>query len=595
MECNTFDALVIGSGAAGYSAACELKRLGAETALLTEGVNCGASRNTGSDKQTYYKLNLGGGEPDGVRLMAEELFACGAVDGDNALCEAAYSAECFLRLAALGVPFPRDAYGVYAGYKTDHDSRARASSAGPLTSKYMTEALEREAKSLGVPIFDRCYVYEILTDGAGVCGALALDPVSGERRAFGARAVVLATGGPAGIYADSVYPASQFGSTGLALRAGAAAQNLTCWQYGLAAVSPRWNVSGTFMQALPRLVSVDGAGVWREFLTDYIPDPADALDMVFLKGYQWPFDERRSESGSSRVDLAVYAERAEKGRRVFLDYTKNPFGFAEIAVAPLGEEAHGYLAAADALFGTPIGRLRHMNEPAYRFFASRGAVLERVPLEIALCAQHCNGGVAVDADWQTAVPGLFAAGECAGTHGLRRPGGSALNAGQVGALRAARKIARTAPSQLSDAAFEAAVARAAGGPVSFPDASERTAALQKEFSVIAGAVKKPARWEAALKTRAEALRAMRGGAPADLAGCRLRETLLVQSAMLTALIHARDHGGFSAANAQEIRLTGAGEWAVAFRPVRPIPETDPCFENVWRAYRASAPNRYEHA
>jgi chorismate synthase len=37
----------------------------------------------------------------------------------------------------------------------------------------------------------------------------------------------MATGGPAGIYADSVYPGSQSGSTGLALRAGASLQNMT--------------------------------------------------------------------------------------------------------------------------------------------------------------------------------------------------------------------------------------------------------------------------------------------------------------------------------------------------------------------------------
>jgi len=36
-------------------------------------------------------------------------------------------------------------------------------------------------------------------------------------------------------------------------------------------------------------------------------------------------------------------------------------------------------------------------------------------LEIALCAQHMNGGVAVDVWWQSSVTGLFAAGDCTGT------------------------------------------------------------------------------------------------------------------------------------------------------------------------------------
>ena len=38
-------------------------------------------------------------------------------------------------------------------------------------------------------------------------------------------------------------------------------------------------------------------------------------------------------------------------------------------------------------------------------------------------AQHNNGGLAVDLNWQTTVSGLYAAGEAAGTFGIARPGG----------------------------------------------------------------------------------------------------------------------------------------------------------------------------
>ena len=102
----------------------------------------GTSRNTGSDKQTYYKLSLCGDEPDSISKMAEDLFAGGGVNGDTALAEAACSVRSFIKLANLGVPFPTNAYGEYVGYKTDHDPRQRATSAGPLTSRYMTECLE---------------------------------------------------------------------------------------------------------------------------------------------------------------------------------------------------------------------------------------------------------------------------------------------------------------------------------------------------------------------------------------------------------------------------------------------------------------------
>ena len=60
MMITDFDCIVIGSGAAGFNAAIRLAEGGIRAALVTEGVNCGTSRNTGSDKQTYYKLGLGG-------------------------------------------------------------------------------------------------------------------------------------------------------------------------------------------------------------------------------------------------------------------------------------------------------------------------------------------------------------------------------------------------------------------------------------------------------------------------------------------------------------------------------------------------------
>lgn len=435
------EALVVGTGAAGYNAACRIRQEGKKTvAIVTEGIMDGTSRNTGSDKQTYYKLGLGGDSGDSVRKMAEDLFAGGAVDGDNALCEAALSARCFLNLCELGVAFPVNRYGEYVGYKTDHDPCARATSAGPLTSKFMTEALERKAKDLQIPVYDGMYAVEILKDETGVCGLLCLEKATGEYVAFHVADLVLATGGPAGIYADSVYPACHTGSSSLAFRAGAAFQNMTEWQYGLASVNPRWNVSGTYMQVLPRFVSVDENGVQREFLLDFFQDPYEALSAIFLKGYQWPFDSSKVMNGSSVIDLLVYREKSLRNRRVYLDYRTNPFGLEAIDYDRLSEEAATYLKNAGACFGTPIDRLLHMNTPAVELYRGKGVDLETEMLEIALCAQHNNGGIAVDLWWQTTIPGLFAVGECAGTHGISRPGGSALNAGQVGSLRAAQYL-----------------------------------------------------------------------------------------------------------------------------------------------------------
>ena len=59
---------------------------------------------------------------------------------------AALSARCFFALTELGVPFPCTEQGEFMGYKTDHDRGRRATSAGPYTSRLMTEALEKAVK-----------------------------------------------------------------------------------------------------------------------------------------------------------------------------------------------------------------------------------------------------------------------------------------------------------------------------------------------------------------------------------------------------------------------------------------------------------------
>ena len=565
MKTYTYDCIVIGTGAAGYNAACRLKELGVDVAIVTEGVNCGTSRNTGSDKQTYYKLGLSGDSPDSVRKMAGNLFDGGCVDGDNALCEAALSARCFLNLCELGVPFPHNRYGEYIGYKTDHDPYERATSAGPLTSKFMTEALENKAQALNIKIFDGYTAVKLLKHNDKICGLLCQS--QGETVAFRCRDIIMATGGPAGIYADSVYPECHHGSTGLAIDAGAKLQNLALWQYGLASTKPRWNVSGTYMQVLPRFVSVDKNGTEHDFLWDYFDDKYEGLSLVFLKGYQWPFDPKKAENGSSQIDMLVYRECVEKGRMVYLDFTKNSF---PIDFDKLSNEAFEYLNKAGATFGTPIERLQKMNAPAIELYKTKGVDLYTEYLPIALCAQHNNGGIAVDMWWQTSIKSLFAVGECAGTHGIARPGGSALNAGQVGSLRAAQYISEHPNELVDEKIFSELLDK---GEITFSDgADERISSAQRRMSDNAAAVRDLEKIKSTLKITLDELETA-----TDL---RLRDVLLTQGAVLTAMADPNT----DPKKVQEVTFTENG-FEVTESPVRPIPSDDAFFENVWRNYR----------
>ncbi len=99
--------------------------------------------------------------------------------GDLALVEASLSARAFLHLVNLGVPFPRDEYGQFVGYKTDHDPLQRATSIGPYTSREMCRRLIQRLDALQIPVREGRVVIQLITldqDGERrVAGALAVD------------------------------------------------------------------------------------------------------------------------------------------------------------------------------------------------------------------------------------------------------------------------------------------------------------------------------------------------------------------------------------------------------------------------------------
>lgn len=632
----SYNTIIVGTGAAGFNAADRLYTYGQkDIAIVTDHINAGTSRNTGSDKQTYYKLTLSGDEPDSVLELAKSLFDGQCMDGDVALAEAALSVKCFLRLTELGVPFPQNRYGEYIGYKTDHDAKKRATSAGPYTSKIMTECLEREVLKKDIRIYDKTQVIKILVSGGKVCGLLCLnlaglDDKSKRFVIFACKNIIYATGGPAGMYADSVFPLGHYGASGIAFEAGVMGKNLTEWQYGLVSIKPRWNVSGTYMQVLPKFVSTDSNGENpREFLLDFFSDKSEMLNKVFFKGYQWPFDVRKIENGSSIIDILVYIESRIKGRRVFLDFRANPQN-QPVNYPVLADEVRDYLEKAGATFGTPIERLKHMNAPAISFYKDKGVDLFNEPLEISLCAQHNNGGLSIDEWWQTNIEGFFAAGEVSGSHGVYRPGGSALNESQVGSTRAALYIARKCQGESVDAE---SLNKLAGDKISEAIKVCESVYNQDEENVQQlwdEAALRMSRYGAAIRTRDNIWKAL-NEVKRDIEDFkkkvkvknivnlsrvfRMYDALICQYVYLSSMVDYVDNGGRSRGSAlyfdekgnlpyenlpetfrfslddgsrgdmvQEV-LYNNGECLFNWRKVREIPREDDFFENVWRSYR----------
>jgi succinate dehydrogenase / fumarate reductase flavoprotein subunit len=446
--------VVVGSGAAGLRAAVEMKRRGDHVVIITQSAWGGTSACSGSDKQTLHTANTAD-QGDNYKAMARAIGSGGAMDEDIAYVEAVGSSRMMASLQFLGLPLPQDRLGGTLRYQTDHDEVGRATSCGPRTSRLMVKVLAEEAIRLGVPFYNHTTAIRILSEGQAaerrVTGILVVRAADRTEQnplglaIFQCPVLVLAAGGPGELYRDSVYPNGCFGSLGLALEAGLELVNLTESQFGIGTRREGfpWNLSGTYVQALPHVYSVDADGGEHHFLADYYRTTQELASNLFRKGYQWPFHATRMlEFGSSLIDLAIFRQAAA-GRRVFMDFNRNPLpvpGDLPFSLDRLDDDVRQYLGNAGARQAQPIDRLRHMNPLAIELYRRYKTDIAVEPLEFAVNNQHMNGGIQVDLWGRSSLTGCYAVGEAAGTHGVTRPGGAALNAGQVFGTRVAEHI-----------------------------------------------------------------------------------------------------------------------------------------------------------
>ena len=449
-----YGALVIGSGAAGLRAAAEMKRRDVDVTIISQSAWGGTSACSGSDKQTLHTANTKD-QGDNFQSMAAAIRGGGAMDEDTAYIEAVGSVRAMASLQYLGLPLPQDALGGTLRYQTDHDEVGRATSCGPRTSRLMVKVLAEEVLRLGVPFFNQTTAVKILTKGQGanvsIVGVLTIRPkIRTETNPYGlavfqCNALVFAAGGPGELYRDSVFPNGCFGTLGLALETGLELVNITESQFGISTRREGfpWNLSGTYVQVIPHVYSLDGAGKEHHFLSEYYRTTQEMASNIFRKGYQWPFHASRMLNfESSLLDLAVFRE-SQKGRRVFLDFNRNILpvpGDKNFSLDRLDYDVQTYLSDAGAVQDLPIDRLRHMNPLSIELYKRYKVDITADPLEFAVNNQHMNGGIAVDTWGRTNVAGIYAVGEASGTHGATRPGGSALNAGQVFGTRVAEHI-----------------------------------------------------------------------------------------------------------------------------------------------------------
>lgn len=448
MRSLTCDILIIGGGGGALRAALtlaeEYPRL--RVLLATKGKlgQSGVTALACSDRMAFH-ATLPHTPPEGAenwRQHAADIYRLGGQVSDYPLAEvlARHSAEALDYLVRLGVPFKRRADGLIDQFVTDGSLWPRACYTGPRTAIHIAERLVNRFRELKIPLLEHCMAVDLLKTGEQICGALLYDREGWLT--VGAGAVILATGGAGLLYRHNVYPAGMTGDGyAMALRAGAELVNMEFVQLGVASLKTKLNCSGSMFRALPRLVNDLG----KEFLEDYLPaglSPGERLSLVFRKGASWPVSY---EHDTRIVDIAVYRE-IRAGRKVYLDFNRNPTGFdlnllperdQERYQSEIGENTEDPSPHRE---GSPLDRLQEINSATVEWLREQGIDLDAGEvIEVAVCGQHFQGGVKINALGETGVPGLFAVGETAGgQHGANRPGGNALLDSQVFGAIAAR-------------------------------------------------------------------------------------------------------------------------------------------------------------
>jgi L-aspartate oxidase len=392
---NHCEVLVIGSGIAGLTAALQAART-RDVALVTKGGF--------TDTNTWYAQGgIAGavGEADSVELHLADTLVVGQGLCDEAVVRAVVgeAPEALAELQSIGVRFDLAEGGQVALAREGGHSLPRVLHSGDATGaaiqQALTAALRAEPR---VRTFEHRFLIDLLTAGERCVGALVLDEASSRYEVFWADAVVLATGGAGQVYRVTTNPAIATGD-GLAAawRAGAEIADMEFVQFHPTALdseaAPRFLLTEALRGEGAYLLDADG----NRFMLDV--DPLAELA---------PRDV---------VSREIERVMAQSGRRnVMLD------------ARHLGEP---YLKAR---FPT-----------IWQACAEAGYDLAHDLVPVAPAAHYLVGGVRVDVDGRTSVPGLYASGEVAdsGLHGANRLASNSLLEGLVLSRRIVRALDET--------------------------------------------------------------------------------------------------------------------------------------------------------
>ena len=395
------DVLVIGSGVAGLTSALSAAEAGARVLLATK---LGLASSNTAKAQGGIQAALG--DDDAPSVHAEDVMHSSHETADPRLVRVltAEAPEAIARLERFGVAFTHDAGGQYRLARCGGATRKRLLQVGDRTGHAIATALREAVAAEGrIETLDHAPLEALTPARSGWHATLGqrgdghLDVAAG--------AVVLAAGGRCFAEARRLgtFSTNAAGATGevteIALAAGCEARDLDALQYH------------------------PNGGLWPVSLQGYsIPETTRAYGAVLLNAAGERFVD---ELAGRDVVAAAIVRECEEGRGL-----TTPEGRPSVLLdcRPI--------AVADAEISLPY---------MLRRYRAAGIDPLSEPIHTYPVLHYQNGGLVIDEDGATTVPGLYAAGEIAGgVHGRNRMMGNSLLDGSVFGWRAGHAAAAAA-------------------------------------------------------------------------------------------------------------------------------------------------------
>jgi succinate dehydrogenase / fumarate reductase, flavoprotein subunit len=434
MERHRYDVIVIGAGGSGLRAAIAAHEAGAKVGIVCKSLlgkahtvmaEGGIAASMGNvypedNWEVHFRDTMRGGKMLNNWRMAQ--------------LHAQEAPERVMELEDWGALFDRTDDGLISQRDFGGHKYARLAHVGDRTGLEMIRTLQQRAVALGIDVFMECTVTDLLCAPEGaISGAFGYWRETGRFVVFEAPSVILATGG---IGKSFKVTSNSWEYTGdghaLALRAGASLINMEFVQF-----HPTGMVWPPSVKGLLVTESVRGDGgilknsEGKRFMFDYIPDffRAETADSI-EEADRWYDDKKNNrrppellprDEVARAINSEIKAGRGSPHGGVFLDIASRR---------------------------SPEFIKRRLPSMYHQFKELADVDITAEPMEIGPTCHYVMGGIEVDADTeQSAVPGLYAVGECSGgMHGSNRLGGNSLSDLLVFGRRAGEAAAAYADS-----------------------------------------------------------------------------------------------------------------------------------------------------